>query len=54
MGISIFSAREPVTAAAMAEDISLRMPLAITMPTGPRITSARAALQITAFSPVAP
>ena len=38
----------------MAGDTSPKMPLASTTPMGPRMTSARAALYTTAFSPVAP
>ncbi len=53
-GINTFTASDPDTAAAIAGDTSPIIPFAKMIPIGPKIKSARAALYITAFSPVAP
>ena len=54
MGIRIFLAGLCPTAAAMAGEISPISASAMTMPSGPRITSAFRQATIRAFSPVAP
>ena len=54
MGIRISFASFEATAAAMVGGISPNMASAMTIPTGPTITSALLLLYTTAFSPVAP